>query len=107
MNGVSHDDKRERKDEKKALITGASSGIGMALAREYAKQGWQLILLARRRERLDDLAAQLATPLQLLAADVSSRSQVAQALENLPADFADIDVLVNNADPTCKRLWPA
>ncbi|KAB7624360.1 SDR family oxidoreductase [Alkalilimnicola sp. S0819] len=82
-----------------ALITGASSGFGEATARRLAGAGWRLILAARRRERLEALQQELggAAQAHLLELDVSRRAQVEARLGDLPADFADIEVLVNNA----------
>ncbi|MCM1982778.1 SDR family oxidoreductase [Lyngbya confervoides] len=83
------------------LISGASSGIGAACAQVFAEAGARLILAARRRDRLESLAAQLqdshSTRCHLIPLDVRDRAQVAQALSQLPADWQAIDVLVNNA----------
>ncbi len=83
---------------KTALITGASVGLGRAIALELANNGYQLILLARRTEKLQALAAELVdTPTHLIACDINDRESLLVELAKLPADFADIDVLVNNA----------
>ncbi|AMV71709.1 SDR family oxidoreductase [Desulfuromonas carbonis] len=82
------------------FITGASAGFGAACARAFAARGDRLVLAARREEPLEALGAQLATsaagvlPLQL---DVRDRDRVAATLAGLPAPFAEVDVLVNNA----------
>jgi 3-hydroxy acid dehydrogenase / malonic semialdehyde reductase len=87
-----------------ALITGASSGIGAACARILALSGAKLILAARRQERLQQLADELVetfheTSLQiyLLQLDVRDRSAVESAISNLPPEWSDIDILINNA----------
>ncbi|MDX1568978.1 MAG: SDR family oxidoreductase [Xanthomonadales bacterium] len=89
------------RNRRTALITGASSGIGLALAREYAYWGCNLVLVARRRERLEQLAAELkqehgceciVAPADL--ADPASSEAIVAALE---ARGKAIDVLVNNA----------
>ncbi|MCR5886378.1 SDR family NAD(P)-dependent oxidoreductase [Hymenobacter sp. J193] len=81
-----------------ALITGASSGIGRATALVLAKAGFSLILTGRRRERLEEVARQLAsTPTHLLTFDVRDQAATEAALAGLPMEFADIDVLINNA----------
>ncbi len=79
------------------LITGASSGIGEACARRFAEAGARLILAARRRERLERLAAELTVDTHPVAVDVRDRSAVEAALGTLPAEWAAIDILINNA----------
>jgi serine 3-dehydrogenase len=83
------------------LITGASSGIGEAAARSFAAAGARLVLAARRTERLERLAAELAekhgTSCHHVALDVRDAGVVTRILEDLPAEWAEIDVLVNNA----------
>jgi 3-hydroxy acid dehydrogenase / malonic semialdehyde reductase len=83
------------------LITGASAGIGEACARAFAAAGSRLILAARRTERLEALAAELAdlhgTESHLVSLDVRDPGVVAQVLEHLPGAWGEIDVLVNNA----------
>ena len=81
------------------LITGASAGLGAALAREYAKRGWDLVLLARREDRLTALAAELnaahGTQSRVIAADLFSET----AVTDLISDLGDmhIDGVINNA----------
>ena len=75
------------------LITGASSGIGAACAAAFATAGARLVLCARRRDRLEAIAADLDTEAELLELDVRDRDAVATAL----GSRADIDVLLNNA----------
>jgi len=79
------------------FITGASSGIGAATARAFALTGAHLVLAARRIERLRDLAAHLSVPTHLMALDVRDRAAVHAAVAAIPAPFAAVDVLVNNA----------
>lgn len=80
-----------------ALITGASSGIGEATARKLASTGWDLILAARRYEHLQKLAAQLKCDWHLIRLDVRQRSAVDEAIANLPEQWKNIELLVNNA----------
>ena len=83
---------------KTAFITGASSGIGRATAVAMAAAGFRLVVAGRRRERLEQLAAELApVPVHLLTFDVADRKATRAAVGSLPADFQAIDVLVNNA----------
>lgn len=79
------------------FITGASSGIGLAIARAFALNGSHLVLAARRFDRLRDLAADLPCPSHLIQLDVRDRAEVHAAVAGLPAAFQPIDVLVNNA----------
>ncbi|RZK43472.1 MAG: SDR family NAD(P)-dependent oxidoreductase [Hymenobacter sp.] len=84
--------------KKTAFITGASSGIGRATAVALAKADFQLVITGRRRERLEELAQQLApTPVHILTFDVRDRAAVEAAVTELPAGFQHVDVLINNA----------
>ncbi len=84
-----------------ALITGATSGIGEACAHTFAQQGYQLILLARREDRLAKIAHHLSDKygieIKQVLADVRDKNSLSVALEALPTDWKKIDVLVNNA----------
>jgi 3-hydroxy acid dehydrogenase/malonic semialdehyde reductase len=79
------------------LVTGASSGIGAAVARRFAAAGARLVLVARRADRLQALAAELGTPALVVPLDVRDRAAVESALAGLPESFAAVDVLVNGA----------
>ena len=79
----------------KALVTGASSGIGRDIARELARRGYDLILTARRADRLRELAAELPVAVEVLPADLTDRAQVTDLWERVKDQ--DIDILVNNA----------
>lgn len=79
------------------FITGASSGIGEATAKAFAAEGAKLILTARRKDRLDKLAASLGVPCLTIKLDVTDRKAVEAAVNSLPAEWQAIDVLVNNA----------
>jgi NADP-dependent 3-hydroxy acid dehydrogenase YdfG len=82
-----------------ALITGATSGIGEATARLLAAHNFDIILCGRRRERLETLQQELAaqTKVTTLSFDVREHADVQRAIASLPAEWKNIDVLVNNA----------
>lgn len=83
--------------DKIVMVTGASAGIGRACAEAFAREGCRLILAARRDDALQDLAGSLDAPCHTLALDVRDRAAVDAAVAGLPAEWAAIDVLVNNA----------
>lgn len=82
-----------------ALITGATSGIGKAIAECFAKNGINLILCGRRQDRLDALQAELGqkTKVHTLNFDIRDKNLVASSINGLPEKFSKIDILVNNA----------
>ncbi len=82
---------------KTALVTGASSGIGEAIARMLAEEGYRLILNARREDRLQQLARELPVETLLMPIDVRDRNAVESFIQQLPPAWQQIDVLVNNA----------
>ena len=83
--------------KKIACITGASSGIGWATAKALAKEGFNLILCGRRKERLEALQAELPAECYLLVFDVSNAAAVKSAFAQMPEAWQAIDVLINNA----------
>ena len=81
-----------------ALVTGASSGIGEAVARRYAAAGVKVIAAARREERLGGLVDDFGEDLIFVSVlDVRDLAAIEQLVTSLPPAFADVDVLVNNA----------
>jgi NADP-dependent 3-hydroxy acid dehydrogenase YdfG len=83
------------------LITGASAGIGAAIAERMYHDGWNLILLARRKERLESLKKKLSSSgdgkIHLIAADITDRDTIRREIGAIPAEFLPVEVLVNNA----------
>src|SRR5580704_14962596 len=83
-----------------ALVTGASAGIGTALARELAKHGAKVILTARRKERLDALAAELTakgTAVRSVIADLNDPAAPQQIYDATGGAGLSVDILINNA----------
>jgi 3-hydroxy acid dehydrogenase/malonic semialdehyde reductase len=87
--------------DKIILITGATSGFGKAIAEKFAAAGWNCIITGRRADRLEALSKELqsAYPIKTLSLvfDVQKRDAVFAAINQLPAEWQAIDVLVNNA----------
>lgn len=79
------------------LITGATAGFGAEMARTFIKHGHRVIATGRRAERLAGLAAELGSNLLPCELDVTSKTSISAALASLPAEWQEIDVLINNA----------
>jgi len=81
------------------VITGASSGFGRAAAKRFASEGYRLVLMARRLERLTDLASMLEkdAPCHVVELDVRNSKAVSEAFVTLPEPFHQPDILINNA----------
>ncbi len=81
------------------LITGATSGFGLATAKKFAQHGYPLIITGRREERLQKLSDELSplTAVYFKPLDVRNADQVRQLVEQLPPEFQNVAILVNNA----------
>ena len=77
----------------KALVTGASSGIGRDLAKELSKRGYDIILVARNEEKLNEVASEIKTKVEVIPMDIS----VVDNCKKLYSMVEDVDILVNNA----------
>ena len=82
--------------KKTAFVTGATSGFGEAIARRLSQEGYKIVALARREDRLKKLASELGDT-HIIVADIRDKEAVFKAVESLPDKFKDIEVLVNNA----------
>jgi NADP-dependent 3-hydroxy acid dehydrogenase YdfG len=80
-----------------AVITGASSGIGAATARALTAHGYRVVLLARRADRLQQLADELGEPATAIGADVTDRDALLAAADQIQRDLGRVDVLINSA----------
>src|SRR3954469_24663984 len=79
-----------------ALVTGASAGLGVEFARQLSKRGHRLVLAARRKERLDELATELGNA-RAVAIDLSKNDSAARLVADVEANGETVDLLVNNA----------
>ena len=95
-------------NEKVVVITGASSGIGKALAMEYARKGYRLALCARRHDRLMELKAGLekqSATVFTMVADVSREDDCRKFIQLTLAEYGRIDILINNAGISMRALF--
>jgi NADP-dependent 3-hydroxy acid dehydrogenase YdfG len=79
------------------FVTGASSGLGFAIAERFLAEGWRAVVCARRFDRLQDLSRRFSDRAFAIELDVTDHAAVVRTVQALPKDFASIDVLVNNA----------
>ena len=95
-------------DGKTALVTGASQGIGEAIARRLAAQGARVIVAARSVDKLEQLAEELSATgaeVYALQLDLADAEEVGDRLKVLPAPFAETDILINNAGITADNIF--
>lgn len=94
-----------------AFVTGASSGFGLAIAERLAAAKMKLVLLARRKDRLVELAQRLETDCHIIACDIRDGDALRAAVAAIPVEFSAIDILVNNAglalglEPAHRTEW--
>lgn len=79
-----------------AFITGTTSGFGKAIAKKLSLDGYKIIALARRKDRLEELAKELKNT-HIIQCDIMDKQELFKAVSELPDEFKDIEVLVNNA----------
>ncbi|MBZ7943105.1 SDR family NAD(P)-dependent oxidoreductase [Campylobacter sp. RM13744] len=82
---------------KTALITGTSSGFGEACVKALIKEGFKVIAIARREERLKLLKQTFQEKIYTIALDIREKEKVFSQIQNLPKEFQEIDILINNA----------
>lgn len=80
-----------------AVITGSTSGFGLETAKKLAALGTKLVLTGRRIKRLEALKEQLDVPVHIMVQNICDTDQVMQDFQNLPDEFKDVELLVNNA----------
>ena len=85
------------------LVTGASKGIGAAIARSFAKQGAHVVLVARSTDQIEQLAEQLNG--SSFSVDLTDSAQLDGFIERVEREISPIDILINNAGIKLKTLW--
>lgn len=100
--------KMTQQDKKVAVITGASSGIGLSLSREFAKKGWNLVLGSRNIHRLEEIKNELeinGITIITQSTDVKIESDCQELINKCIITFGRIDVMVNNAGISMRALF--
>jgi 3-oxoacyl-[acyl-carrier protein] reductase len=91
--------------DKTALVTGATGGIGGAIARALHKQGATVVISGRQQDKLDALATELGTKVHVVPCDLGNKAQVAKLVDEATAKLGRLDILVNNAGLTKDNLF--
>ncbi|MGH2268053.1 SDR family NAD(P)-dependent oxidoreductase [Campylobacter taeniopygiae] len=82
---------------KTALVTGASAGFGQACVKALIKEGFKVVAIARREKKLELLKQEFQEKIHTIALDVREKEKVFSKIQNLPKEFQEIDILINNA----------
>jgi 3-oxoacyl-[acyl-carrier protein] reductase len=90
---------------KKALVTGATGGIGAGIARAFHKAGAEVAISGRQVDKLEALAAELGERVHIVPCDLANREQVTKLIDNAVAKLGRVDILVNNAGLTKDNLF--
>jgi 3-oxoacyl-[acyl-carrier protein] reductase len=90
---------------KKALVTGATGGIGAGIARAFHKAGAEVAISGRQVDKLDALAAELGERAHVVPCDLADKEQVTKLIDNAVAKLGRVDILVNNAGLTKDNLF--
>jgi 3-oxoacyl-[acyl-carrier protein] reductase len=91
--------------DKTALVTGATGGIGGAIAKALHKQGATVAISGRQQDKLDKLAAELGSRVHVVPCDLGNKAQVAKLIDEATAKLGRLDILVNNAGLTKDNLF--
>ena len=91
--------------DKTALVTGATGGIGGAIARAFHKQGATVAVSGRQKDKLEKLAAELGSRVHVLPCDLADKAQVSNLIDQAIAALGRLDILVNNAGLTKDNLF--
>jgi 3-oxoacyl-[acyl-carrier protein] reductase len=90
---------------KKALVTGATGGIGAGIARAFHKAGAEVAISGRQVDKLEALAAELGERVHVVPCDLANKEQVTKLIDNAVAKLGRVDILVNNAGLTKDNLF--
>jgi 3-oxoacyl-[acyl-carrier protein] reductase len=90
---------------KKALVTGATGGIGAGIARAFHKAGAEVAISGRQVEKLEALAAELGDRVHVVPCDLADKAQVGKLVDEVVAKLGRLDILVNNAGLTKDNLF--
>jgi 3-oxoacyl-[acyl-carrier protein] reductase len=91
--------------DKTALVTGATGGIGGAIAKALHRQGATVVISGRQQDKLDKLASELGTKVHVVPCDLGNKAQVAKLVDEATAKLGRLDILVNNAGLTKDNLF--